>query len=289
MSIMSSTINGLHAFRPYEKSWDTISKRVNHILRKSDILKEEKPEILKDIIGLIDLTTLEGTDNSIVVGKLVETALETMGQKGYPHVPAVCVHPSQVRTAREKIGEAAIMLASVAGGFPSGQTFPEVKNLEVMHTAREGADEIDIVINRGLLLEGKYEMVYHEIKEMKMAAGDAKLKVILETCELPEVSHVREATILSILAGADFVKTSTGKGRDGAELPSFLVMADTIREHFLETGKRVGIKAAGGIRTPEDAMGFYVVVKEILKEDWLQPALFRIGASSLFKNILKVI
>jgi deoxyribose-phosphate aldolase len=238
------------------------------------------------LIGLIDLTTLEGTDNKASVEALAGLAKQTHARNDIPGVAALCVYPTMVHDAWMATRETGIPIAAVAGGFPSGQTFIEIKVGEVMQAIAAGASEIDIVISRGALLEGDYRKVFDEIKALKTVAGEVHVKVILETCELPEVGQVRMASVLALLAGADFLKTSTGKGKAGASLASFLVMADAIREYYLETGKMVGIKAAGGIRTAQDALPYYVLVHQILGEEWVVPSRFRIGASSLLRNLL---
>ena len=203
-----------------------------------------------------------------------------------PPVAAVCVYPNLVPAVRERVAGSGVKVAAVATGFPSGQYPTAIKVADVRATVELGADEIDMVIDRGAFLSGRYAKVYDEIVQVKEACGDAHLKVILETGELGTYDNVRRATLLAIAAGADFVKTSTGKISPAATLPVALCMLEAIRDVYEETGRRVGFKAAGGIRQAKQAVQHLVVVHETLGPDWLTPDLYRLGASSLLNDIL---
>jgi deoxyribose-phosphate aldolase len=191
-----------------------------------------------------------------------------------------------IRYAKKYIDDSPVRIAAVAGAFPSGQTSLAVKLMEVKFAIGEGANEIDTVINRGLLLEGSYQQVFDEIAAIKEACGEAHLKVILETGELNSIVAIRKASEIAINAGADFIKTSTGKVAVGATFPAFLIMLDTIKEYVSKTGKAIGIKPAGGIRTTGQAIDYYNLVNGILGEQWTSPNFFRIGASSLLDDLL---
>ena len=203
-----------------------------------------------------------------------------------PSVAAVCVYPNLVPVARERLGTSGVKVASVATGFPSGQYPLEVKLADVRATVELGADEIDMVIDRGAFLSGRYAKVYDEIVRVKEACGAAHLKVILETGELGTYDNVRRASLLAIAAGADFIKTSTGKINPAATLPVTLVMLEAIRDVYEETGREVGMKPAGGIRNAKQAIQYLVVLHETLGLDWMTPDRFRFGASSLLNDVL---
>jgi deoxyribose-phosphate aldolase len=231
-------------------------------------------KVLEDIISCIDLTTLEGADTDAKVIELCAKARKY-------NVAAVCVYPSFAGLVRKELKGSGIKTASVAGGFPAGQTSIQVKLSEINYALEEGAEELDVVISRGKLIERRDDEVLEEIRLMKEAAGDASLKVILETGELISPEFIRKASELALLGGADFLKTSTGKVSVGVTESSFLIMADTILEYLKSTSVPVGIKAAGGVRTPEQAIHYYSIVKSILGDDFLNADYFRIGASSL--------
>jgi deoxyribose-phosphate aldolase len=203
-----------------------------------------------------------------------------------PHVAAVCVYPTLVATAREALRGSGVKVASVATGFPAGLVPLEAKLTDTRRAVEAGADEIDMVIDRGAFLSGEYEKVFDEILRVKEACGRAHLKVILETGELETYDNVRKASHLAMAAGADFIKTSTGKVAPAATPPVVLVMLEAIRDHYLETGRRVGMKPAGGIKTSKQALHLLVLVKETLGDAWLTPDLFRLGASTLTNDLL---
>lgn len=245
---------------------------------------------LKRILSCIDLTTLEGSDNKASVSALCGKAIRLIDPAGgIPAVAAVCVYPSLVKTVREQLRGTDIKTASVAGAFPSGQTSLQVKLEEVRYAANEGADEIDIVISRGKLLAGEYHEVFDELAAMREISSGLILKVILETGELQSPEMIRKASEIAIKAGADFIKTSTGKISTGATPEAFFTMLRTIRDFLTAEGKTVGIKASGGVRTPEQALQYYFLTREILGEEVLQKEYFRIGASSLLENIVKML
>jgi len=235
-------------------------------------------ETLKLIISMIDLTTLEGNDTEEKVQQLCAKAMQYS-------VAAVCVYPNMVGAAKKVLKNSPVKVASVAGGFPGGMTSKEIKVAEVKWAISEGADEIDMAISRSKFLEGEYNYVFDEIAEIKLACGNELMKVILETGELDTVENIRKASDIAIGAGADFIKTSTGKIQPGATLPATLIMLDAIREHHNKTGKKVGIKPAGGIKTAEQAIQYFILVRETLGMDWLNPKLFRFGASSLIDDL----
>jgi len=267
-------------------SEDDLTNRVNKILANS-LDKTDRKEALKLIFSFIDLTTLEGSDNDGSVKQLCKKALSfSDNNKTKYEVAAVCVYPTMVKVAKESLENSNISVASVAGAFPAGQSPIAVKVEEVKYAINQGADEIDMVISRGKLIEGKTEIVFDEIKAIKDVCNDIHLKVILETGELKTVENIRKASELAINAGADFIKTSTGKINPAATETAFLIMLDTIKEYYEKTGKMIGIKPAGGIRESEQALRYFCLVKEILGDKWLNNKYFRIGASSLADNVL---
>jgi deoxyribose-phosphate aldolase len=238
-------------------------------------------------IRMVDLTTLEGADTPGKVRALCAKARRPdPSDPACPSVAAICVYPALVPTAAAELAGSGIHLASVATAFPSGQAPLEVKLAEVADAVAAGADEIDMVVNRGAFLAGRYHRVYQEIVAVREAAGGSHLKVILETGELATYDNVRRAAWLAMLAGADFIKTSTGKLQPAATLPVTLVMLDAVRDWYEATGRPVGVKAAGGIRTSKDAIRYLVLVNETAGEDWLDPDRFRFGASSLLNDLL---
>ena len=273
-------------FSLYDQSAATLQQRITRLL-------ENQPEvnagriILRNILGMLDLTTLEGSDTRAKVKQLCKDARFSTIEKEFPDAAAVCIYPALLAVARKELRGSGIRLASVAGGFPAGQTSLHVKLEEIRFAIDEGAGEIDTVISRGKLIEGNYSEVYDELSAIREACGTRCLKVILETGELPSVQLIRKASEISILAGADFIKTSTGKIATGATPAAFLVMLDTIREYLEKTGKTVGIKAAGGVRSPGQALLYATLFTDVLGEQMLRPAFFRIGASSLAGEIVK--
>ena len=256
-------------------------------LGKRSIKRESKLWALELAIRTIDLTTLEGADTPGKVAALCSKALRPDPvDPSIPAVAAVCVYPNLVPVAVERVRGSGIKVASVATGFPSGQTPLDVKLAEVRDVVEMGADEVDMVIDRGAFLSGRYAKVYDEIVRVKEASGDAHLKVILETGELGTYDNVRRASLLAMAAGADFIKTSTGKLPSAATLPVALVMLEAIRDVYEETGRMVGMKPAGGIRNAKQAVQHLVLVHETLGPDWLTPDLYRLGASSLLNDVL---
>jgi deoxyribose-phosphate aldolase len=252
---------------------------------------------------MMDLTTLEGADTPGKVRQLCSKAihpvpagtLESYAQKlnvsarSIPSVAAVCVYPSMVPIARETLAGSGIHLASVATAFPSGQLDRRLKVKEVTQAVRDGADEIDMVISRSDFLCGKYQAVFDDIRAVKEACEHAHLKVILETGELKTYDKVRLASWLAMEAGADFIKTSTGKVTPAATMPVTLIMLQAIWDYYQETGKKIGMKPAGGIRTAKQAIHYLVMVNEVMGQDWMTPDLFRFGASALLNDVLKQI
>ena len=239
------------------------------------------------VLSMIDLTTLEGKDSPGKVRQLCYKARHLHDEfPGIPTVAAICVYPSMVGVARKDLGDSQIHVASVSTAFPSGQAPKEVKIMDTRYAVDQGADEVDMVISRGRFLSGDHQFVFDEIAEIKEACGDAHLKVILETGELDTYDQVRLASDIAMRAGADFIKTSTGKVPRAATLPVTLVMLEAIRDHYYETGKKIGMKPAGGISKSKLALHYLALVKEILGEDWLTPELFRFGASSLANDVL---
>jgi len=253
---------------------------------KRSIKKEAKEFGLKLAVSMMDLTTLEGADTKGKVTHLCRKALHPMPERyGCPPCAAVCVYPNLVAHAVAELEGSGIPVASVATGFPSGQYPLSIRLDDVRAAVGEGAGEIDMVINRGYFLEGDLARVSDEIAAVKEACGSAHLKVIFETGELRTYDNVRLASQLAIDAGADFIKTSTGKVSPAATLPVTLVLVETVRDHYLATGEKVGVKPAGGIRTAKEALQYLVMVKETAGDDWLTPELFRFGASSLLGDV----
>jgi deoxyribose-phosphate aldolase len=248
---------------------------------------ETKVAGLKLALSMIDLTTLEGKDSEGKVKQLCYKAMHPHDAlPGIPTVAAVCVYPTMVRTARKALKGSNIKVAAVATAFPSGLAPLKVKLDDTRFAVDEGADEIDMVISRGKFLQGEYNFVFDEIAAVKEACGKAHLKVILETGELSTLDNVRKASDIAILAGADFIKTSTGKIQPAATMPVTLVMLEAIRDYYYETGKMIGMKPAGGIATSKLALHYLVMVRETLGEAWMNPDWFRFGASKLANDIL---
>jgi deoxyribose-phosphate aldolase len=256
-------------------------------LAKRSIKREAKLFALDLAVRMIDLTTLEGADTPGKVSALASKGVRPdPADLTVPSVAAICVYPSLVPTAVERTRGTSVKVASVATAFPSGQSPTHVKVAEVRDVVEMGADEVDMVIDRGAFLSGRYAKVYDEIVQVKEACGDAHLKVILETGELGTYDNVRRASLLAMAAGADFIKTSTGKLPSSATLPVALVMLEAIRDVFEETGRRVGMKAAGGIRQAKQAVQYLVQLHETLGPEWLTPDLYRLGASTLLNDVL---
>jgi len=274
--------------RPTVPTVDRVAtdERAASFTRRS-IKKATKLFGLRLAVSMTDLTTLAGADTP---GKIIELCRKAMnplhGPGEAPSVAAVCVYPPFVELAKRELAGSDVKVASVATYFPSGQATLEARLDEVRSVVASGADEVDMVIQRGRFLAGAYGDIFHEVEATKEACGDARLKVILETGELVTYDNVRLASQIAIDAGADFIKTSTGKVNPAATMPVTLVMLETIRDHFLATGRMVGMKPAGGIRNAKQALHYLVMVRETLGDAWLDPAWFRFGASSLLNDVL---
>ncbi len=273
----------------FNKKWSISVSELNQ--RIQDIIAFEFETIDKNIayrkiLGLIDLTTLEGTDNKKRIMELCVQAQQYQDDaKNIPHVAAVCVYPPFVKQAKDLLKNTVIQVASVAGAFPSGQSSMDVKLAEISYAINQGANEIDMVISRGIFLEGNYQTIFDEISAIKLLCGKTHLKVILETGELGSLENIRKASDIAIYAGGDFIKTSTGKVSPAATEEAFVVMLDAIQNYYQSTGKKIGIKPAGGISEPEVALRYYALIKNILGEEWIKPELFRFGASRLANKI----
>ncbi len=263
-----------------------VEARAADLARRS-IKREAKLFALELAIRMTDLTTLEGADTPGKVAALASKAIRPdPTDPSIPSVAALCVYPSLVTTAKQRLAGSGVRVASVATSFPSGQSPTQLKVAETRDVVELGADEVDMVIDRGAFLSGRYAKVFDEIVQVKEACGDAHLKVILEVGELGTYDNVRRASLLAMAAGADFVKTSTGKLPSAATLPVTLVMLEAIRDVYEETGRKVGMKPAGGIRVAKQAVQYLVQLHETLGPEWLTPDLYRIGASSLVNDIL---
>ncbi|TME09766.1 MAG: deoxyribose-phosphate aldolase [Chloroflexi bacterium] len=263
-----------------------VELRVETLKRRS-IKKASKVWALDLAIRMMDLTTLEGRDTPGKIRALCAKAIHPQpGDPSIPSVAAVCLYPTLIPEAKDALRGSTVKVASVATAFPSGQTFRDIKVAEVKEAVAAGADEIDMVIDRGAFLSGDYATVFDEVVEIKDACADAHLKVILETGELGTFDQVRRASILAMAAGADFIKTSTGKVQPAATLPVTLVMLEAIRDFEKATGRAVGMKPAGGIRTAKEAVQYLVVLYETLGPRWMTPDRFRFGASTLLNDVL---
>jgi deoxyribose-phosphate aldolase len=263
-----------------------VEERVARLNSRS-IKKESKLQGLELALSMIDLTTLEGKDSEGKVNQMCAKArMPYAPMPELPHVAAVCVYPTMVSTAKKNLTGTDIKVASVSTAFPSGMAPRSVKIDDTHYAVDQGADEIDMVISRGHFLRGEYNYVFDEIAEIKEACGSAHLKVILETGELETYENVRKASDIAMHAGADFIKTSTGKISPAATQPVTLVMLEAIRDYYRKTGKVIGMKPAGGIRKAKQALQYLVLVKETLGSEWLTPERFRFGASSLTNDLL---
>src|SRR6188474_1592195 len=256
-------------------------------LAKRSIKREAKVFALELAVRMTDLTTLEGSDTPGKVAALASKAVRPdPSDTSVPSVAALCVYPNMVPTAVERLRDSSVKVASVATAFPSGQSPLETKLEEVRWVVEHGADEVDMVIDRGAFLAGRYAKVYDEIVRVKEACGQTHLKVILETGELGTYDNVRRASLLAMAAGADFIKTSTGKINPASTLPVSLCMLEAVRDVHEETGRVVGFKPAGGIRASKQAIQHLVLVHETVGVDWLTPDRYRFGASSLLNDVL---
>jgi len=256
---------------------------------KSRVSSGDK-EMMKKCFSFIDLTTLNTTDNNQVVAAMIDKV--NRFRKAYPDMPqvaAVCVYPNYVKPVKEKLEDKNVQIACVTGGFPSSQTFLSVKLAETALAVEKGADEVDMVLSAGAFIAGEYDKCAQEISLIKAAAGKAHVKVILETGALPSHEHIRLASVLAMEAGADFIKTSTGKMDPPATPEAVYIMAMAIKEYQQKSGRKVGLKPAGGIATTETAMFYAQIVQEVLGSEWLSPEWFRLGASRLANHLLNTI
>ena len=272
-------------YKNYPRKEEEIAQRIKQY-SEAELKNFSEQEAYRFILGIIDLTTLEGSDNTQKINNLCQTAIDFKDEKRLiPSTAAVCVYPPFVTQAKALLKDTDIHVASVAGAFPAGQSPIEIKVAEVRYAAEAGADEIDMVISRGKFLEGNYQEVFDEIVAIKKACGKAHLKVILETGELKTADNIYAASMMAMEAGADFIKTSTGKIAVNATPESFLVMLDAIKDYFQATGKMVGMKPAGGISDAETSLLYIKILENVLAEKWLNKQYFRIGASRLARKI----
>jgi deoxyribose-phosphate aldolase len=272
-------------------SWPTVDQVMAEeratAFAKRSIKTSAKLAGLKLAVSMMDLTTLEGKDTPGKIAFLCRKAMQPLDPRyEVPACAAVCVYPNMVKFAKKFLGTSRVKVASVATAFPTGLMPLRLKLQEVRSAAGDGADEIDMVIDRGAFLAGEHQRVLDEISAVKQACGEAHLKVILETGELQTYDNVRVASEIAMRAGTDFIKTSTGKISPAATMPVTLVMLEAIRDYFYETGLRIGMKPAGGIKNAKQALAYLVMLKETLGDDWLTPDLFRFGASTLVNDVL---
>ncbi len=273
-------------FKPYLFSEETLLSRVDEALSRQSRLCDRN-ESLKTIFQCIDFTTLEAFDNETKINDFCSKALSFKDNDLHISVPAVCIYSPFVRLAKELLRGSGIKVATVACAFPSGQMPFELKRREVEYCVEQGADEVDMVISRGTFLAGRLDEVYEEIKSVREAcAPPVRLKVILETGELKSVENIRRASEIAINAGADFIKTSTGKSPVSATPLAAIIMCDTIKEYFEATGRMVGFKPAGGMSTIDDALTYFYIVREVLGDRWLNKDYFRVGTSRLAGKVM---
>lgn len=248
------------------------------------------PDVLKKLFGSIDLTSLNTEDTDAKIQAMVEKVNQfAASYPDMPNVAAICVYPSKVPVVKANLKAKNVQIASVGGGFPSSQTFIEVKAAECRAAVEAGADEVDIVISVGTFLEDNYDKMKQEITTQKESIGNKHLKVILETGALASLEAIYKASMLAMEAGADFIKTSTGKQEPAATIEAAYAMCTAIKDFHVQTGKKIGFKPAGGISQPEDALAYFAIVKEVLGDEWLTPSLFRIGASRLANRLLSAV
>lgn len=275
----------------YDSKIDSIglNERVASLATRS-IKKDSKLQALNLIVSMCDLTTLEGEDTEGKISQMAAKAIKPdPSDKSIPSAAAVCVYPSLVGPIKEKVMHSDVKVASVSSYFPSGQVPMESKLLDTRYAIDSGADEIDIVINRKAFLEGDYRKVYDEIVALKELCGDVHLKTIIEVGDLKTYENIRKASLISLAAGSDFIKTSTGKLSVGSSRQACYVMSKAVLDFYHMTGIKAGIKVAGGIRDAKDAIRYLVIVNEEMGVDWLSPDMFRFGASSLLDDVLKQI
>ncbi|MDR2969435.1 MAG: deoxyribose-phosphate aldolase [Tannerellaceae bacterium] len=286
---MSETNKYENAFERFEPTFTEgkTSDIVNALIYKH-FNANFTPDVLKLIHGCIDLTSLTSLDTHNSIWQMAERVNDYEGtHPDVPNVAAICVYPLFVDTVKQALTAQDVKIASVSGGFPSSQTFIEVKIAETAMAVMQGADEIDTVLNLGYFMEENYESLTEEIQEIKESCRGAQLKVILETGALATTYNIQKASVLAVYSGADFIKTSTGKGYPGATLEAVYTMCRVIKNYHSIANRKVGIKVSGGVRTAEEAVKYYTIVKEVLGKEWLNKDCFRIGASSLTDDILK--
>lgn len=276
-------------YKKYPRTEESITQRIKQY-SEMPLQRLTEAEAYRFVLSVIDLTTLEGSDNAQKINELCQTAISFKDEARHiPSTAAVCVYPPFVAQAKQLLKGTDIHVASVAGAFPAGQSPIEIKVAEVKYAVNAGADEIDMVISRGKFLEGNYQEVFDEIVAIKKACGEAHLKVILETGELKTADNIYAASMMAMEAGADFIKTSTGKISVNATPESFLIMLDAINDYHKQTGKMVGMKPAGGISDAETSILYVKILENVLGEKWLNKQYFRIGASRLAKKIIEKI
>ncbi|MCH5178252.1 MAG: deoxyribose-phosphate aldolase [Prevotellaceae bacterium] len=292
--------HGTHHHEPMKSRYEQAFERFDLHLHDEIVQEEVKTlisrnldenrndEALRFLLGAIELTSLKVTDSEDSILQMVERVNRYVNDNPtLPHPAGICVYPRFVSVVSNSLEVEDMEVSTVCGGFPSAQTFPELKTVETALAVKDGATEIDTVMPVGYFLVGDYDTVYNEIDETKLACGqDTPLKVILETGALQTAVNVKKAAILAIYSGADYIKTSTGKVEPGATPAAVYTMCRTIKEYYEQTGTQIGIKVAGGVRTVEDALKYYTIVKEVLGDEWLDNRLFRIGASGLANAIL---
>lgn len=279
---IAETLDKFGSIGTDEQIKEAVAKLLNEAAKKN-----EQAEVYKELYGYVDLTSLTSLDTKEQIWKLTEEVNKFDGSNPeIPNVAAICTYPIFTEIVKQALTADEVKIAAVAACFPSSQTFIEVKIAEIAMAVMEGADEIDVVLNLGLFMEEEYEELCIELDELKESCREAKLKVILETGALKNVENIYTASILSLYSGADFIKTSTGKEYPGATPEAAYVMAKALKKYHQLTGKKAGLKVSGGIRTAEEAVKYYTIVKEVLGEEWLDKNYFRIGASSLVKDLL---
>lgn len=279
---IAETLDKFGSIGTDEQIKEAVAKLLNEAAKKN-----EQAEVYKELYGYVDLTSLTSLDTKEQIWKLTEEVNKFDGSNPeIPNVAAICTYPIFTEIVKQALTADEVKIAAVAACFPSSQTFIEVKIAEIAMAVMEGADEIDVVLNLGLFMEEEYEELCIELDELKESSREAKLKVILETGALKNVENIYTASILSLYSGADFIKTSTGKEYPGATPEAAYVMAKALKKYHQLTGKKAGLKVSGGIRTAEEAVKYYTIVKEVLGEEWLDKNYFRIGASSLVKDLL---
>lgn len=268
---------------------DAITQNVEKILHDK-LPGNMNEEVYRILLSCIDLTSLKATDNLLTIGKLTRRVNDFETEHpDLPNVAAICVYPNLVEVVRMNLEVSEVDIAAVTGGFPSAQTFTEVKVAETALAINEGATEIDTVLSTGKFMNEEFDDLITDIEETKQACREAKLKVILETGALRKAEYIKKAALLAIYSGADFIKTSTGKEAEGATPEAAYVMCKTIQEYYEKTGIKIGFKAAGGISTAADAVKYYTIVDTVLGKEWLNKELFRIGSSRLTNHLLSAI